>query len=109
MKGLIDQMKECKSIEECHVVATVDAYDDYERACSWLTCVEEMFGKFDRVRVLGQEFVLEGFDLVNDSSIIVICKGGKRKAKIALESVEFPKLTTVEILWLTAWEEWSSR
>ena len=108
MKSLLDEMKQCKSIKECHEIATIDAYGDYEQASSWLTCIEEMFGKFDRVKVLEQEVVLEKFDLVNESSIVAICKKGKQRAKIALESIEFPKLTKVQVLWLNAWKKWAN-
>jgi len=107
MEGLLFQMKLCKSIEDCFEVATVDAYGKEEQAVGWLTCIEAMFDKFEYVRVLGLEVKLEGFDLANARAIVAICHKGKKKTKIALESVDFSKLSERELLWLKAWKKWS--
>jgi len=45
--------------------------------------------------VLGDEVALERFDRSNES-IVAICRKGKRKARVALESVEFADLPPVE-------------
>ncbi len=86
-------------------LAITDPYDEYEQAGAWLTCIEEMFGRFDRVKVMGKDFALEGFDLSNDVAVVAICRMGKRPARIALESVEFAGLTPVEKRWLKAWQQ----
>lgn len=54
----------------------------------------------------GDELVLEGFDRSNES-IVAICRKGKRKARVALESVEFADLSPVEAQWLKAWERFA--
>ena len=100
-------MRQCKSIKDCIELALVDAYGDDEQATAWLTCIEEMFGRFDRVKVLGQEVALEGFDLGDGVEVIAVCRQGKRKARVALESVEFPDLTPIEARWLKAWKQFS--
>ncbi len=41
----------------------MDANGEDEAAAGWLTCIEEMFDKFEHVKVLGNEVMLEGFDL----------------------------------------------
>ncbi|MBF0493201.1 MAG: hypothetical protein HQM15_10530 [Deltaproteobacteria bacterium] len=97
-------MEQCESIEDCFEVATVDAYGEYEQASSWLTCIEEMFGKFDRVQVLEQEVGLEGFDLANETIVVALCRQGNKKTKIPLESVHFQKLSPKESLWMDAWK-----
>ena len=107
MKSLLDEMRQCKSIQDCIELALVDAYGDDEQATAWLTCIEEMFGRFDRVKVLGQEVALEGFDLADGVTVIAVCRQGKRKAQVALESVEFPGLTPIEARWLKAWKQFS--
>ena len=38
MKSLVDQMKKCKTVDDCISVATTDAYDEDEQASGWLTC-----------------------------------------------------------------------
>ena len=107
MKSLLDEMRQCKSVKDCIEFASVDAYGDEELAGAWLTCIEEMFGRFDRVKVMGQDVALVGFDLANGMAVVAVCRQGKRTAKIALESVEFLSLTPIETRWLEAWERFS--
>lgn len=100
-------MRRCKSIKACIELALTDAYGEHEQASAWLACIEEMFARFDRVNILGQEVALEGFDLSNEAAVVAICRVGMRKARIALESVEFPRLTAIEKRWLKAWQQFS--
>ena len=107
MKSLLEEMRQCKSVKDCIALALVDAYGDDEQAGAWLTCIEEMFGRFDRVKVMGQEVALVGFDLANGMAVVAVCRQGKRTARVALESVEFPSLTPIEARWLEAWKRFS--
>ena len=100
-------MRQCKSVKDCIEFASVDAYGDEELAGAWLACIEEMFGRFDRVKVMGQDVALVGFDLANSMAVVAVCRQGKRTAKIALESVEFPSLTPIEARWMQAWKQFS--
>ena len=65
-----------------------------------------MFGRFTRVKVMGDEVDLKGFDLSNDT-IVAVCRQGKKKARVALESIEFAELTPIEARWLKAWKQFS--
>lgn len=107
MTDLREEMQQCKSVKACIELALIDAYGEYEQASAWLTCIEEMFGRFKQVRLMGQELALDGFDLANDIAIVAICQKGKRRARVALDSVEFPDLTPIEALWLKAWKQFS--
>ncbi len=106
MDSLPDEMRQCKSVEACIELALTDASGPEEQASAWLTCIEEMFGRFDNVAVLGEVVTLAGFDLSN-GSLVAICRKGKRKARVALESVEFADLSPVEAQWLKAWERFA--
>ena len=108
VNDLLDEMKQCKSVRACIELALTDAYGDYEQACAWLTCIETMFGRYKRAVVIGEEVTLEGFELVNDAAIVAVCRRGKRKARVALESVEFPDASPIEARWLTAWKRFAS-
>jgi len=103
---LISEMKKCKTIEACHECAMVDAYGDEEAAAGWLTCIDEVFRKFENVIVLGNEVVLEGFDL-KGYQIVAKCRSGRKLAFVSLESVEFLKLNKSEKLWLDALKKWN--
>jgi hypothetical protein len=108
MDSLLDEMRRCKSVNACIDLALTDAYGEYEQACAWLTCIEEIFRRFDRVIVMGQVVALEGFDLVNDVAVVAVCRKGRHKVRVALESVEFPDLMPIEVRWLEAWKQFAS-
>ncbi len=66
-----------------------------------------MFGRFKRVRLLGADVRLVRFDLRNND-VVAICQHGNRKARVTIESLEFPDLSPVERLWLRAWKQFSA-
>lgn len=107
MNSLFDEMLECRSIDDCIELALVDAYGDEEQAVAWLTCIEAMFGRFKQVEVMGRQVTLAGFDLAQGSTIVAICKEGKKRARVAIESVRFHGMTPIEIRWLKAWKKFS--
>ena len=106
MDDLLEEMRQCKSVQACIELALTDAYGPDEHAVAWLTCIEVMFSRFKQVKVMGDEVQLVGFDL-NDETIVAVCRQGKRKARVSLDSVEFPELTPVETRWLKAWKRFS--
>jgi len=107
MDDLLQEMQRCKTVQACIDLALTDAYGEDEEAVGWLTCIETMFGRFREVRLLGEPVALIRFDLSNHS-IVAICQRGKNKARATLDSVEFPDLEPIEILWLKAWKRYSS-
>jgi hypothetical protein len=107
MDDLLDEMRQCKSVQACIELALTDAYGPDEQAVAWLTCIEEMFSRFRQVNVMGSEVELVGFDLSNQA-LVALCRHGKRKARVSLDSVEFPELTPVEARWLQAWKRFSA-
>jgi hypothetical protein len=107
MDDLLDEMRQCKSVAACIELALTDAYGPDEQAVAWLTCIETLFSPFKQVKVMGDEVQLVGFDL-NNETIVAVCRQGKRKTRVSLESVEFPELTPVEARWLKAWKRYSA-
>ena len=63
MDDLLDEMRQCKSVQACIDLALTDAYGEDEEAVAWLTCIEAMFGRYKRVKLLGEDVALVGFDL----------------------------------------------
>jgi len=106
LPDLLDEMRQCRSVQACIDLALTDAYGPDEEAAAWLACIETMFGRFKQVRLMDNEVTLSGFDL-NNHAVIAVCKQGKRKARLTLDSIEFPDLTLVEQLWLRAWKRFS--
>ncbi len=103
---LLDEMRQCKSVQACIDLALTDAYGEEEEAVAWLSCIEEMFGRFEQVSVMGRDVVLVGFDL-RHSDVVAVCRDGKHKARITLDCVDFPGLTPIEKRWLQAWTQYS--
>lgn len=107
MQTLLEEMQQCKSIEACIESALTDAYGEYEQASAWLTCIEEMFERFDRVKLMGEEVVLHGLRPRKHVAVVAICSKGKRRARVALDPIEFPNLTPIETRWIKAWKQFS--
>jgi hypothetical protein len=107
MDDLLHEMRQCKSVQACIDLALTDAYGEDEQAVAWLTCIEEMFSRFKQVKLMGNDVALVGFDLSNHA-VVAVCQQGKRKARVTLESVEFPELTAAEARWLQAWKRFSA-
>jgi hypothetical protein len=107
MDDLLDEMRQCKSVQACIDLALTDAYGEDEQTVAWLTCIEAMFGHYKQVRLLGNDVALVGFDLRN-CDVVAVCKQGKRRARVTLNSIEFPEPTPVEQLWLRAWKRFSA-
>lgn len=63
MDDFLEEMHKCKSVKACIELALTDAYGEYEGASAWLVCIETPFERFDRVKLMGEEVALEGFDL----------------------------------------------
>jgi hypothetical protein len=84
-----------------------DAYGADEQAVAWLTCIETMFGRFKQVRLMDIKVTLTRFEL-SSHTVLAACKQGTRKARVTLDSIEFPGLTPVEELWLKAWKRFSA-
>ncbi len=107
MIDLLDEMRQCKSVQACIDLALTDAYGEDEQAVAWLTCIEEMFGRFKQVKLLGEDVLLVGFDL-NWHAVIAVCNQGQREVRTTLDSIEFPDLKPGEQRWLQAWKRFSA-
>lgn len=93
-------LRSVKNVCDCEEVAVVDVYDDHEVAAGWLTCLEEVLGDVKSVNILNQEVELRGFDIERENAILVFCKSGKKTDRVSLDTVEWPKLTKLQKLWL---------
>jgi hypothetical protein len=107
MIDLLDEMRQCESVQACIDLALTDAYGEDEQAVAWLTCIEETFGRFKQVKLLGEDALLVGFELKRHT-VIAVCNQGQRKVRTTLDSMELPNLTPVERRWLQAWKRFSA-
>jgi hypothetical protein len=100
------ELLDVKNVSDCEELATVDAYNDDEVAAGWLTCLEEVFEGIESVKVLDRDVSLTGFDIERDHAVLAICKSGKKTAHVSLSSIEWPKLSKAQQLWLKAWNRY---
>jgi len=107
MDDLLDEMRQCKSVQACIDLALTDAYGEDEEAVAWLTCIEAMFGRYKRVKLLGEDVALVGFDL-NRHIVMAVCRRKAHKVRTTLDSIEFPELGPTERRWLQAWKRFSA-
>ncbi len=106
MEDLLQQMRRRKSVQACIDLALTDVYGEDEEAVGWSTCIETTFGRFKRVRLMGEDVVLAGFDGRNHD-VVAACRQGTRQARASLDSLEFPDRTPIEACWLQATERYS--
>lgn len=99
------ELLKVKNKSDCEDIATIDAYDEGEVASGWMTCLEEVFEGVKSVKVLGHEVTFMGFGIQNDNSVFAFCKSGKKTAHVSIGSIEWPNLTKVQKIWLSAWNE----
>jgi hypothetical protein len=107
MTDLLEEMQGCKTVRACIDLALTDAYGEDEQAVAWLTCIETMFGRFKHVRLLGADVRLVRFDL-SHYDVLAVCQQGSRKARVTLDSIEFPDPSPAERLWLRAWKQFAA-
>ena len=102
-KGLMAEIKRCKTVQDCIKVATSDCYDQFEEIEGWITCLEEIFKKGMPVKVLGVDAEFVSFELVNYTCLAAKCRKGRKVARVAPESLELLHATKLQSLWLRAW------
>ncbi len=101
----VEDWLDVESVEDCEEMATMDCHDDDECLSGWFSCLEEVFVNIERVKLFEEEIDFKGFDF-SGRSIAGVCRKGKKKVKVGLDSIKFPNLTKVQKLWLEEWLKW---
>lgn len=87
--------------------ATVDAYNDYEQACGFLTMMEENILCPFKAKVVGEVVEVEGFDLPGDStSVQAVCRRNDKKYKVDVTSLEWEGKPPRGVEWIEAYKTW---
>jgi hypothetical protein len=96
-------MRQCKSVQACIDLALTDAYGEDERGSGLADLHRGDARPTQASPIDGQRERSLASDLRNHD-VVAVCQQGKRRARVTLDSVEFPLLTSVEQLWLRAWK-----
>lgn len=99
-------LRKIKNSSDCFEIVAVDAYDDSEIAMGWLNCIEEVFEEIRDVKVFGQKTELVGFKIEGAQNILAICSQNKKIADVSIKSIEWPKLSPFQKIWLNAFKEY---
>jgi hypothetical protein len=89
--------------------ATVDAYDEEERATGWFTMFEERIELPFETKVLGAPVTVTSIDLRDGGQIVAICTRGRDRQAISLVDLPLPSPKTTGTEWIEAYRYWLSR
>lgn len=95
--------KKAKTISDCEYLATLDAYDEYEKSLGWLACFEEVFEEVDTLEIFGEIVHLKGFHLEGNDCLTAICIRNKKTARVTIDSIAGDFLSKNKKLWIKAY------
>ena len=98
------EISDVKTAEDCFEIATVDCSNDEEAAVGWLTCLQDVFEGVRTASILGETVRLKGLDL-DGNCIVAVCESDENRIKVTLDSIQIPKLTKIQKLWLKAYQD----
>lgn len=91
-----------KLIEE----ATVDAYNDSEQRVGFLTMIQEDLDLPFKTTVLGVEVIVERVDMNESKEIVVVCRNGRTRQRVALLDLPLPSPLPRGSEWIEAYRHW---
>ena len=86
--------------------STVDAYNDSEQRVGFLTMLEENVELPFKTTVLGVEVIVERFDMNESEQIVVACRNGRTRQRIALLDLPLPNPLPRGFEWIEAYRHW---
>jgi hypothetical protein len=87
--------------------AVVDAYNESEQESGFLVCMDENFDFPFTALVVGEEVVVDGFDMDSgDPGVMAICGRGGRSFKVSVTSLEWKGKPPKGAAWIEAYRVW---
>lgn len=86
--------------------ACIDAYDEYEQATGFHCLLEEHLELPFDTELLGQPVTVVGLSVNDHASIDAICKRGRRRQRVPLESLPVPERAPPGADWIAAYRQW---
>ena len=87
--------------------STVDAYNDSEQRVGFLTMLEENLELPFKTTVLGVEVLVERVDMNDNEEIVVVCRSGRTRQRIALLDLPLPNPLPRGFEWIEAYRHWA--
>lgn len=92
--------------EEMVEEATVDAYGDAEQAVGWHCAIDEHLAMPFETEVLGVKVRVEKVDLLDDDSIVAICRRGQHRQTVPILALPMPRPPPEGAQWIEAYRRW---
>lgn len=86
--------------------ATVDAYDESEKATGWFTVLVDHLELPFETKLLGVPVTVCEIDLRGDYRIVAVCTRGRFKQVIDLADLPLPKPSPLGGEWVLAYRHW---
>lgn len=86
--------------------ATVDAYGDEEQATGWHCVIDEHLKMPFDTQVLGVSVRVEKIDILDDLSIVAVCRRGPHRQTVLLLDLPMPSPPPEGAEWIEAYRRW---
>lgn len=87
--------------------AIVDCYGEEEQATGLFTMIEGNLALPFRTAILGVTVDVLSIDMTDDTTVVAICKAGKRRQRIALADLPLPSPPPAGAEWIAAYRHWA--
>jgi hypothetical protein len=92
--------------EEMVEAATVDAYGESEEATGWHCMLDEHLRMPFETEMLGVAVRVEKIDLLDDDSIVAVCRRGQHRQTVPILDLPMPRVPPEGAEWVEAYRRW---
>lgn len=92
--------------EEMVEAATVDAYGESEQAIGWHCAIDEHLRTPFDTEMLGVTVRVEKIDLLDDDSIVAVCRRGQYRQTVPILDLPMPSVPPEGAEWVEAYRRW---
>jgi hypothetical protein len=100
------RMPSAQQLAEMIEEATVDAYNDDEKAGSWYTVLSDNLELPFTTEVLGVAVQVVQLDLTSRNEIVAVCKRGSKLTRVPLLDLDLPDPPPEGFAWVEAYRQW---
>jgi len=92
--------------EEMVEAATVDTYGESEQATGWHCLLDEHLRMPFQTEMLGVTVRVEKIDLLDDDSIVAVCRRGQHRQTVPILDLPMPRVPPEGAEWIEAYRRW---
>ncbi len=92
--------------EEMVETAIVDAYGEAEQTSSWHCMLDEHLRMPFETEMLGVTVRVEKIDLLDDDSIVAVCRRGQHRQTVPILDLPMPRVAPEGAEWVEAYRRW---